>query len=307
VAPSFLVLKTSPMTRGLLFCAAVVLFVSPSQSLACASCGSGSDDPLVLWPNERLKTYLAIASSQNLRPVDERGRVGESSGPKSLDMLIFAIGKAVREDLFFTFTLPVIQNRTDDGSLRSLGDLVTGARWTWLQSDFTRPLVPQIQLMGSHSFPIARAQQESSRLDLLDVFGSAVPETKIGVDTFWGQSSLKGGFAVAGLFSSERTLGSSSVFPGNGIRSTVTLGYSLGGLSKWLIGGVQELREERRDDGRRVPESNVAAYSFFTTFDWSLLESHMLRLSVTDKGRLLANRNTVAATSVSLAWMSTLD
>ncbi|NBW80821.1 hypothetical protein EBR21_03620, partial [bacterium] len=206
--------------------------LSPSQAQACASCGSGSDDPLVLWPNEELKTYVGFSSSSRFEAVDTQGKFGKESGPKSRDALTFAVGKAMRNDVFVTLTLPVQQNRLEGSSLRSLGDPILAARWSWWMPDFTEPLRPQIQLMTSYKVAHAKSLQESTRPDLLDAFGTGIPELKLGVDAFWGMNTFKGGFAVAGLFPEERKLGRTTVFPGNGLRATTTVGYSLGGDSK---------------------------------------------------------------------------
>lgn len=291
--------------------AAIVLLtisaLTSKTAQACASCGSGSDDPLVLWPNEQLKTYVGVSSIGRFETVDTEGRPGRESGPKSRDALTMAVGKALRNDLFFTFTVPVHQNRLSGASLRSVGDPMVAARWSWLLPDFTEPLQPQVQLMAYYKFASARALQETERLDLLDAFGTGVPETKLGVDTFWGQSALKGGFAVAALFPAERSLGRSIVFPGNSLKTTSTLGISLGGNNKLLAGVVREMREKRRDSGVRVPKSEILAHSVFTTLDWAPKPRHMVRFTVTDKGRLFTNRNMIAATSASVAWLATWE
>jgi hypothetical protein len=295
-----------------LFCLSAIFvvqlaLVSPSVSLACASCGSGSDDPLILWPNEQLKSYLGVSTSNRFETVDTQGRLGRESGPTSRDALTLALGKALRNDLFMTVTLPFQQNRLSGASLRSVGDPLLAVRWTWLLPDFTAPQQPQIQLMASHKFAHARSQQEVGRLDLLDAFGTGLPETKLGVDVFWGQSPIKGGFAVGALFPEERILGRNSVFAGNGLRSTATLGLSLGGYNKVLAGVVREYREERRDGGRRVAGSEVLAHSYFLTLDWTPANLQTLRFSFSDRGRILTNKNMIAASAFSVAWLSTWE
>lgn len=293
------------------FLISAALFISTllvsSEGYACASCGSGSDDPLILWPNEQLKTYLGVSSSSRFETVDPNGKIGRESGPTAREAITFAAGKALRNDLFFTLTLPMQQNRLNGNSLRSLGDPVLAARWSWLMPEFTEPSRPQIQLMASYKLAHAKALQETKRVDLLDTFGTGVPELKLGVDAFWGQGLLKGGFALAGLFPDERRLGRSAVFPGNGLRATSTLGVSLGADNKLLAGVVREAREERRNDGLRVSQSEVLAHSIFVTCDWMPLPRNMIRLSISDKGRVFENRNMIAASSLSLAWLSTWE
>lgn len=272
--------------------------------MACASCGSGSDDPLILWPNEQLKTYLGISSSTRFSTVDPQGKTGSESGPTSRDAMTFAAGQSLRHDLFFTLTLPVQQNRLASSSLRSVGDPMLAARWSWMLPEITSPWKPQVQLMTSYKLAQARSLQESSRTDLLDAFGTGIPEFKLGIDTFWGMNTVKGGFALAALYPDERTLGRVTVFPGNGLRSTGTLGYGLGGNNKILAGVVRESREQRRGNGLRIPASEVLVHTIFLTLDWELIGRNMLRFSLSDRGRNFENRNTIASTAVSLAWLA---
>ena len=281
------------------------LSAQSGSALACASCGSGSDDPLILWPSEQFKTYLGFSTSNRFEAVDPEGKRGRESGPTSRDSLTMAIGKALRNDLFFTLTLPLQQNRLGSNSLRSVGDPMLAARWSWLVPDFTEPFVPQVQLMGSYKFANSRALQESDRSDLLDAFGTGIPETKLGIDTFWGQNFVKGGFALAGLFPEERKLGRFTVFPGNGVRTTATLGIALRDNDKILVGLVNEIRERRRNDGVRVEGSEVLSNAIFLTLDWSPAQHHTIRFSLTDKGRVFQNKNMIAASSASVAWLAT--
>lgn len=294
------------LVRGLVSLSAAISLLS-SDAFACASCGSGSDDPLILWPNESFKTYLGFSSSGQFETVDPKGKTGTESGPTARDGVTFAVAKALREDLFFSWTQPVLQNRLQDASLRSLGDPMAAVRWSWLLPDFTNPWQPQIQLMLSQKFAHTRSLQESTRADLLDAFGTGIPETKVGIDAFWGMHALKAGFACAWLFPEERALGRSLIFPGNGVRSTLTMGHALGEKSKILTGFVREMRQRRRTDGRRVDNSEVVANSIFLTLDLGLSNSDTLRLSFSDRGRMFDNKNLVAARALSLALLTTWD
>lgn len=298
------------MKSSAIFYFLIVTALSPvlqHKALACASCGSGSDDPLILWPSEQLKTYIGFSSSGGFEVVGAQGERGTEAGPTARDSLTMAVGKALREDLFATITTGVQQNRKSVSSLRSVADPMIAARWSWLMPDFTEPLRPQIQLMGSYKFAQSRSLQETQRLDLLDAFGTGIPETKLGLDVFWGMGLLKGGFALATLFPEERKLGSSVVFPGNALRFTGTFGMAIDGASKVLVGTVLEKREQRRDNGLRIVGSEVISTSIFLTGDWGFTQSQTLRVSITDKGSLGSNRNMIASRSASVAWLAAWD
>ena len=48
-------------------------FIS-TKALACASCGSGGDDPLILYPWEDFKIYAGFARSEGFTLLDAAGR-----------------------------------------------------------------------------------------------------------------------------------------------------------------------------------------------------------------------------------------
>lgn len=282
-------------------------FLGPHTAQACASCGSGSDDPLILWPNESLKTYIGVATSGRYKTVDPNGKFGTESGPSARDTLTLAVAKAVRSDLFFSWTMPFMQNRLSGSSLRSAGDPMAAVRWSWLLPEFSEPWRPQVQVMASHKFVQSRSLQESNRPDLLDAFGTGIPETKVGVDAFWGMHQVKGGFALAMLFPEERALGRAVIFPGNGLRTTFTLGHALGEKSKILAGLVRETRQQRRTDGQLIARSESVSHSGFITLDVSLFDSSTLRLSFSDRGRMFENKNMIASQAFSAALLTTWE
>ncbi|MEY2987877.1 MAG: hypothetical protein RJB13_1398 [Pseudomonadota bacterium] len=296
--------------RNLLFVvslAAALGSLVSNQAQACASCGSGSDDPLILWPNETFKSYIGFSTSGRYKTVDPNGKFGTESGPTDRDSLTLAVAHALRSDLFFSWTMPFMQNRLAGSSLRSLGDPMAAVRWSWLLPEFSEPWRPQVQVMASHKFVQSRSLQESDRPDLLDAFGTGIPETKVGVDAFWGMHQLKGGFAWAMLFPEERALGRAIVFPGNGIRTTLTVGHALGEKNKIIGGVVREARQQRRTDGQLIARSESVSHSGFVTFDVSLLDSSTLRLSFSDRGRLFENKNMIASQSWSAALLTTWE
>jgi hypothetical protein len=299
------------ITQGLLplVCmgAAALTLLGSRTAQACASCGSGSDDPLILWPNESLKTYIGFATSGSYKTVDPSGKFGSESGPTARDSLTLAVAQALRQDVFFSWTMPFLQNRLSGASLRSVGDPMAAVRWSWLLPEFSEPWRPQIQVMASHKFVLSRSLQESNRPDLLDAFGTGLPETKVGVDAFWGMHQVKGGFAWALLFPEERALGRAVIFPGNGLRSTFTLGHALGEKSKVLAGLVRETRRQRRTDGQLVSNSESVSHSGFITLDVSLFDSSTLRLSFSDRGRLFENKNMIASQAWSAALLTTWE
>ena len=203
-----------------------------SDAFGCASCGSGGDDPLILYPNQEWRFYLGASRSFGFKTIKADGSLGDENAPTFKDALTLAIGKAITPHAFATVTFPYLQTWKDGTYKRAVGDPILAARWTVVPQDISAPWMPQLQLVGSYRFAHAKAQQEAENPNRLDVFGQGVPETKLGIDIFQGMTDVKMGVAQSFLFPGERNLGGQTTYPGLGSRSVVTLGYGIANVGK---------------------------------------------------------------------------
>jgi len=276
---------------------------APSTSLACASCGSGGDDPLILYPNQDWRFYLAASRSFGFKTVKSDGKLGEENAPTFKDAFTMAVGKAMTPTSFVTLTVPYLQNWKDGTYKRAYGDPIIATRWTLVTQDISDPRIPQVQWMASHRFAQARAQQEGTHPNRLDVFGSGVPESKLGLDLFQGMTDFKMGAAFSLLFPGERQLGGQASYPGLGSRSMVTLGYGKTQLGKILLGITRDTRQNRKTNGVEVKGSRVIENGFFITTDAEITDSQMLRFTWSHKSSFWDSRNGSRNHAVTLAWL----
>jgi hypothetical protein len=287
-----------------IFLGAALLSLLPAFSdtaIACASCGSGGDDPLILYPNQQWRFYLGASRSFGFKTVKANGDAGDENAPAQKDSLTLAIGRAISQTAFVTFTVPYLQNSRGDESQRAFGDPLLAGRWTVIQQDFANPFLPQTQLVAAHRFAQARSQQEGTDPSRLDVFGQGVSETKLGVDVFHGLNALKWGFAYVFLFPEERNLGGKDIYIGLGQRGLVTLGYGISGMGKAQAGYTRNLRSNKKIDGQEIPSSDVIENGAFLTVDAEINDSDVIRLTWAEKFAGLDSKLGSKNSSVTLA------
>ena len=281
----------------------IVLGAFSSDAFGCASCGSGGDDPLILYPNQDWRFYLGASRAFGFKTIKADGSLGDENAPTFKDALTLAIGKAITPFSFVTVTLPYLQNWKDNTYKRGVGDPILAARWTVVPQDISAPWIPQLQLMGSYRFAQAKPQQEADNPYRLDVFGQGVPETKLGIDIFQGMTDVKFGAAQSFLFPGERNLGGQTTYPGFGARSVVTLGYGISNVGKMLTGYTRETRSKKKINGLEIDNSEVIDNGFFVTCDAEVTPMHMARLTWSRKAAFWDSKNGSRNDSVSIAWM----
>ena len=283
----------------------LILFCSP-KAFGCASCGSGGDDPLILYPNENVKFYFALSRAGNFKTVDVDGKNGTDGGPQFKDSVTLAVGKAISNSSFVTLTIPYLQNWKNDSFKRAWGDPIFAGRWSVVQQSFDDPLVPQVQLMGAYKFAHARSIQETQYSSALDVFGTGVSETKVGLDMFWGMLDWKVGLAHAFYLPGSRQFENTFIEPGIAQRTTAMAGYGFGAHAKVLGGLNRDYRAQKRVNGVVISRSQEQYFSLFCTADWMIDPSNTVRATYSKKAAVFRNVNTSKSDSFTLAAMTAL-
>ena len=286
----------------IVFC--TVMLLASGRALACASCGSGGDDPLILYPWESLKVYVGFSRSEGFVPVDAAGKDGSQLAPDARNTTTISMGHTFSDRVFATVTAPYIVNKRDSYERSGWGDPMLTARYTLVSQDISMEWVPQVQVIGA-----LRAGQATSVYDykdpaLLDVFGVGVPEGRIGVDVWHAMFDWKGGLAqtfTAPLASRESQIG--EVRNGVTLRSTATLGYGWGDTSKVIFGLNREQSTRKTIDGKPWADSDILSHSAFLTADTKLQQHTTVRLTVARTAAFGAARNTSRSDTVTMAMM----
>lgn len=274
---------------------------------ACASCGSGGDSPLILYPNEEWKFYLGTSFTGGYVNILPDGSHGTDNGPQLKDSVLFSFGHSFSPRFFLTFTDSYLQNRSHGRSQSSWGDPLVSARYTLIPQSIEDDRVPQIQAMVAYKYPATKALQEATDANYLDAFGNGVSEIKLGLDLWYGMSRLKGGIAHVVTFPSHAHFAQNlTVEPGVTQRSTLTLGLSHP-FGKILVGYNLEMLAPLRVNGDEVADSREVNHSLFTTLDFDFADvGGECRLTISQRGVGPWNKNTSQATVLSLGWLQVL-
>lgn len=279
----------------------VLAFVT---TLACASCGSGGDDPLILYPNESSKAYVGMTRSGGFRTLGSEGDDSAAAGPTTKDTLTLSVGKSLSPTAFVTLTTPYVRNQRDGQTQGSLGDPSFAGRWTVVMPNIAQPWRPQVQVLASHKLGEARSLRETqSPGDLLDVFGTGFPEWRAGVDIWYGISAVKFGAAVVAAYPEARRYGEHRYQPGSAVRTTVTLGSAWTPMFKTTAGINREERAAFLIDEELQPRSEQLNHAAFINQDAMLSPFDTVRLGCSRQAAFATNRNTARATNISLAYM----
>lgn len=289
-------------TEALLAFLAVAGALSAEAALACASCGSGGDDVLVLYPNEQYKTYFGLSRRGAFRTVLPDGSTGHDNGPEYKDMAVVAGGLTFAQDFFMTAGFQAVHNEAEGKHASGMGDTFVTARWTVLPQTLENPWLPQVQLLSSAKFASGKPIQEATDRRLLDAFGSGFHEFKAGADIWLAMFPIKAGVAQVFSVSLPQKYSGRLLEPGPTSRTTVTTGIG-NTHAKLLIGANREARGRLKTDGEKLENSEQVNNSLFCTGSWMSTSTDELRLTLSRQAAFLKNKNTSQGNSLTLAWM----
>ncbi len=282
----------------------VFALASGERALACASCGSGGDDPLILYPWERWKIYTGFSHTNDFIPIDINGNPGGEFGPETKDTTLVSLGHSFSNRSFATISAPYILNKRGPAEERGWGDPMLTVRYTIIQQDMTNDYTPQVQLLGAVRSGRATSVYDYKNPAQLDVMGSGAAEGRAGIDVWHGMFDWKAGVAqtvTAPLESRKTDFG--DVKNGTSFRSTMTLGYGWGDRGKILTGVNREQTTKKLIDSRFQANSEKLNHSVFVTADAKVDRQSLLRLTVARAAAFGLNQNTSQNQSVTFAVM----
>ncbi len=280
----------------------MILAATP-RALGCASCGSGGDDPLILYPNEIDKLYSSYARSTGFRNITSTGREASSGGVDHKDILAVSYGHRWTSDIFTTIGTAIVRNSKGSDHVTGYGDPQVSGRWTAVNSDLTLPLIPQIQLIFAYKHSIAPSIRSTKyEKTLLDVRGSGFNELRNGIDIWWGQDTIKLGVAEMATYSQSKSYNGVTYQPGLIYRTTVTTGYQWHIDGKILIGFNTEKKQQLREDGVALKDSEQKNNSLFLTQDWKFKDLSSVRVTFSKQAAFGENTNTARYATTTLAY-----
>jgi hypothetical protein len=278
------------------------LAFTTTEVWACASCGSGGDDPLILYPWEPWKVYAGFAKTDGFAPINAAGDLSREIGPESRNTTTVSLGHSFNHRSFATVTAPYIVNRRGPYERSGWGDPMLTGRYTIIQQDITQSWRPQVQGIIAIRGGQATSKYDSEDLARLDVFGSGVPEWRLGVDVWHGMTDFKAGFAqtMTGPLA-NRSTEFGVIRTGITYRSTMTTGYGWGDRGKIIVGVNREQTTAYRLSGVVQADSDTLAHSSFISADAKIERNASVRLTYARAAAFAKNKNTSRSDSVTMA------
>lgn len=299
-------MTTGPSRRfyGAMLVTGLAFAIVGQVALSCASCGSGGDDPLILYPWEAWKVYGGFSHTDSFIPIDAQGEIARELGPESRNTTTFSFGHTFNPRLFATLTAPYIVNRRDSYERSGWGDPMVTGRFTVIPQDVSMEWKPQVQILAAYRQAAATSVYDYEDPARLDVFGSGVSEGRIGVDVWQGMSDFKMGFAQAATLPLEaRKTDFGTIRPGVAFRSTFTAGYGWLDRAKFLLGVNREQTRTKNLDGQILPDSDILSHSVFCSADAKFERHSSIRVTASRTAAFGTNKNTNRNDTVTVALM----
>lgn len=292
------------LTQACVFGFVAGLFGLSQNVWACASCGSGGDDPMILYPSERWKAYVGFSRTGDFESLDSGGEVTAEYGPLTRNTSVVSLGHSFTPQWFATVSAPYIVNKREEYERSGWGDPLLSTRYTVLPQNISDEWIPQVQLMASYrpgDAPSAYDYEDTARLD---VRGTGFPEARAGVDVWQGLFNWKGGLAQSVSYPiGTRDTEFGSMRPGVTYRSTVTAGYGWGDSVRVMGGLNRDYITAKHRDGAKIDDSETLSHGTFLTADAKVERLSMVRLTLSRAANVFQNRNVSRSETVTLAVM----
>ena len=275
---------------------------SPS-AYGCSSCGTGGDDPLILYPSDTNRFYLGMTRTVFSKAVTSQGNDTAVLGVRRRDRLVMAIAERFSARVFFGIALPYIVNFGANSASAGLGDPSFTGRYTIVQQNFAQPGIPQLQVLGGFKPGLAPAiWQALDQQEYLDAFGTGHDEFRVGLDLWQGLSTLQYGAGYNLVYSRPTKVESVRVLPG--LKQTLNLTGGVSFNATKVLAGLTQTRVAAPSlDGQQIAIGGALQNSLFATIYYQLDLRREFRLTYLDAGAFGPQRQTTKSSNWTAAYM----
>lgn len=273
----------------------------------CASCGSGGEEPLVLYPNEKHKFYFGMTRSGNFENTDASGNThAVERGAKSKTHLQVSYGISLNQRSFLTLGVPLIANAHSSRTVYGHGDPVISGRYTVLPMHITREYIPQVQILAAFKPSLAKSVHESKDQDALDVFANGYTQYRVGLDIWSGMTWLQYGIAQSITLSLPKKVDGRNLENGTESLTTFSLGHTFTEMGKIVVGISRLFTDQKKEDSQAVANSEIVNHSVFLTGEYFVDSESTVRMTLARQAAAFQNKNTLASDSLTVAYIKSL-
>lgn len=301
------------MSRNRLILIALITFGSFSGNQAaysCASCSSGADEPLILYPNEKAKVYLGFSHRSGNEALGPDGKPFSKFNVSTQRQILYSAGFSLNTRSFVTLSLPWLENSSGDKSVSSQGDPSLAARYTASLQSTADPLwIPQVQLVLGYKKSVSPSMHSVSyeNFDVTKTFGTGFDDLKVGVDVWYGLYAFKAGASWFVITPQPAVYQAKNLAPGARNLRTYTLAYSIPNTPLKITTGATDLYSRKlRINGEEIAGTEQVSHGYFLTAEYILKKNNHIRLSYVDQNGLGDSQNTSKFKSFTGAYIVNL-
>jgi hypothetical protein len=277
---------------------------------ACASCSSGADEPLILYPNEKAKIYLGFTQRSGNEALGADGTEFTRSKIDTQRQVLYSAGFSLGTRSFFSFSLPWLENSSADKSVSSHGDPSVAARYTIVLQSIADPLwIPQVQAVLGYKKSVSPSMHSVSpeNFDVTETFGTGFDDIRTGLDVWYGLYAFKAGGSWIVVQPQPARYHERQIAPGTRHLRTYTVSFSPPHTQLRVTTGATDLfSTQRRDNGVEIEGTEQVSHGLFLTAEYKVNRTTHMRLSVTDQANLGDNQNTARFKSFTGAYIFSL-
>ena len=289
----------------LIILALVTFFIYTRPVYSCASCGSGGDSPLVLFPGENKKVYLGVTNSEIGDYYDKDGNKANYFGLTNKKTITAAFAYRIVDSLYTTVTLNAQQNTEQLGEAVGFSDPLLSVYYVALNQNFLEPFRPQLSLIAQYKPSTAKTfedidwELESNK----DVFSDGLNEFRLGFDSWFFTNNFLYGLALKGSYFSPTKTKSGSFQRKPGYKTIATGGYAFGNVSKLIGGYTYSVKGSMIRNKKLVEDSQMYDQSLFLSWYQKIDIQNLIRLTYSESG-LFSKKSYVNRTkNISMGYM----
>ena len=272
------------MFKILLILFAYLLRMEPAYS--CASCGSGGDSPLVLFPGENKKVYLGFTNSKIGDYFDAKGKKADYYGIQSKQSLTSALALRLADDIFTTATFSAVRNEEAGESRDGFADTLLSFYYLALQQNFLEPFRPQISIIAQYKPALAASARDIdwTAMSAKDVFSDGLSELRLGLDSWFFTNNFLYGVALKTSYFLETQLEDKNFQRKPGYKGIVTGGYAFGNVAKLIGGYSYDYKGSMLQNRVLIDNSAIINQSVFLSWYQKIDIQNLVRLTYAESG-----------------------
>lgn len=264
----------------------IAYLLSAKEAYSCASCGSGGDSPLVLFPGENKKVYLGVTNSNIGDYYDAKGKKADYYGIENKQSITAAAAYRVVDSVFTTLTLSAQKNEEAGEESYGMSDPLLSVYYLAMQQNFLEPFRPQISIIAQYKPALMNSSRDIdwSSMSARDVFSDGLNEVRLGVDSWFFTNNFLYGLAFKTSYFLETEVKDGRFQREPGYKAIATGGYAFGTVAKLIGGYSYNFKGSMLQNRELIDNSEIIDQSLFLSWYQKIDLQNLVRLTYSESG-----------------------